>query len=87
MGDGPDQGGAGATAIADDRQARGAGAERDLVHTGPGPVTSTARWERIPSQAYAESSSRTIFAPSLSARSLPLATSRASGAMPQLVLG
>lgn len=53
----------------------------------PGSVNPTPGWEGVPGRGYAESSSRTIFAPALSACSLPRATSRASGAMPQLVLG
>lgn len=86
-GDGADQGGAGAAAPSDAGQARGAGAGWSLVDTRPGSVNPAAGRECVPGQGYAESSSRTILAPSLSARSLPRATSRASGAMPQLVLG
>lgn len=86
-GDGADQGSAGATAAHDGRQARGAGARWSLVCTRPGSILPAPKREHIPSQGYAESSSRTILAPALSARSLPLATSRANGAMPQLVLG
>lgn len=86
-GDGADQGSAGTKAAHDGRQARGAGARWSLVCTRPGSILPAPKREHIPSQGYAESSSRTILAPALSARSLPLATSRASGAMPQLVLG
>ncbi|VEE51463.1 Uncharacterised protein [Stenotrophomonas maltophilia] len=85
--DGADQRSAGATAARDAGQARSAGARWNLVCTWPGSVLPAPRRVHILSQGYAESSSRTIFAPALSARSLPRATSRGSGAMPQLVLG
>lgn len=67
--------------------ARTAAACQALGAVNVSGVVGTRQDGHSPGKRYAESSSRTILAPSLSARSLPLATVRASGAMPQLVLG